>query len=203
MNADTLVADTACLSEWARSGRYDYMEQVSQPQRDLIGEWLRRLDYWLNHWATAWEDWTVSQVMAVVAVALLLLVVVGVVWRNRYRKISTTGQMRNVDYQLSADTIYGIDFDREIERSYADGLYEEVVRLCYLKHLRHLSDTHVVNWSEGHTPDYYVQSVPPGEQRAWLKRLTDVFVRVRFGHYPASQECADEVRSWTWKGGEA
>lgn len=203
MNADTLVADTACLSEWARSGRYDYMEQVSQPQRDLIGEWLRRLDYWLNHWATAWEDWTVSQVMAVVAVALLLLVVVGVVWRNRYRKIRTTGQMRNVDYQLSADTIYGVDFDREIERSYADGLYDEVVRLCYLKHLRHLSDTHVVNWSEGHTPDFYVQSVPPGERRARLKRLTDVFVRVRFGHYPASQECADEVRSWTEKGGES
>lgn len=203
MNADTLVADTACLSQWARSGRYDYMERVSQPQRDLLGEWLSRLDQWLNHWATAWEDWTVSQVVAVVAVALLLLGVVWVVWRNRYRKIKTVGQVHSVDYQISADTIYGIDFDREIERSYAAGLYDEVVRLCYLKYLRHLSDTHVVNWSEGHTPDYYVQSVPPGGQRALLKKLTDVFVRVRFGHYPASLECADEVRGWTAKGGEA
>ena len=203
MNADTLVADTVCLSEWARSGKYDYMEQVSQPQRDLLGEWLQRIEHWLNHWATAWEDWTVSQVMAVVAVSLLLLAVVWVVWRNRYRKVKTAGQVHNVDFQLSADTIYGIDFDCEIRRSYADGLYDEVVRLCYLKYLRHLSDTHVVNWSEGHTPDYYVQSVPPGAQRARLRKLTDVFVRVRFGHYPASRECADEVRGWTEKGGEA
>ena len=204
MNTDTLTANAHCLDAWVRSGNYEYERQVTQPQRDLMGELFEKLYLRYSDFTSLFEEWSTKQVVAASLFAVGCVVALYLLWTHRYRwHRRAAGLQQEVNYEVHDDSIYCVDFEAEIKRTYAQALYGEVVRLAYLKHLRALVDAGTVNWSEGHTPDYYVLALPPGAQRTLLRRLTTEYVRVRFGHYAATRAQADEVLGWLEKGGEA
>lgn len=192
MTADTLVADTACIGAWTSSGSYAYKEQLMMPERDLTEEWLEWLSRHFSEWDMHFSQWTPTKVAEVIVAVVAVCVGLYLLWHNRYRWVGTrrTGRV-TVDYDVTDDNIYGIDFDRSIKASFEKQLYGETVRLCYLRFLRTLADRGIIVWQTGRTPQTYLASVPPGDDRRTLSRLTNLYVQLRYGHYPATRERAE------------
>lgn len=204
MTADTLTADTARIGAWIRSGNYDYKEQIMQPQRDLLDDYLTKLTRWWNTLTYDMSEWDAMTVFEVLLGVAVLVIVVYVLWQRRYRfQRFKRAKMEKLDFSVADDNIYGVDFDSCIREAFSQELFGEVVRLCYLKNLRSLADRGIIDWALGRTPDSYLTRVPPGDDRKLLLSLTQTYVRVRYGHYPVSREMAEDVCRLVEKGGEA
>lgn len=187
--SDTLSVDTSRVAAWLNSGNYDYAHQLARPERN----WWQELMEWLNEhlfeWQTKFENWTPTEVAGLLLGLLLLCIALYWLWRNRYRWTGRfSAPVRPVDYTISDDNIYGIDFDEALSQALRDENYAEALRIIYLRHLRRLSDAGKIEWKPQCTPDTYVYELPPGSDRDALRQLTGEYVRVRFGHYPATRE---------------
>lgn len=191
---DTLTTDTARIASWMRSGDYAYNEQLLRRNKDWTEEFFQRIRELLPDWDTSLYEWTAQEIASVLIAFFVLLVAVAWVWRNRYRWAGKdeAGKVR-VDYAVSEDTIYGIDFDTAIRKAMARECYAEVVRLAYLRALRRLHDAGSIVWQAGRTPETYLNNLPAGPARERLRVLTREYVEVRYGHYAATRQQAEEL----------
>lgn len=89
------------------------------------------------------------------------------------------------------DTIYGIDFEQQLREAETRGDYYQCVRLGYLRLLRQLHDTQRIYWNESKTTRQYVEEMDNRD----FATLTHLFVRVRYGNYPADGQMYDEVKA--------
>ena len=85
-------------------------------------------------------------------------------------------------YAVEEDTIYGVDFARGIADALSRSDYREAVRLLYLQTLKQLSDEKRIDWQLYKTPTQYVYEV-----RMPAFRLTNHFLRVRYGNFEATE----------------
>lgn len=208
---DTLVCDTARIGAWQRCGQYAYNDQLVHPDHSVFDELLQMLGRWFGDMQSKVEDFTATQVLGFFAIVGVLLIVAYWLYQNRYRWTGRIEQQaQQVDYTVTDENIYGVDFDRLLDQSIRTQNHSETVRLVYLRQLRRLADAGILYWIAGQTPDDYVLSIPPGEDRNVLRRLTAAYVRVRFGHYQANATTADEMvrladahQPQTKKGGQA
>ena len=91
------------------------------------------------------------------------------------------------------DTIYGIDFDKQIAKAKSKEDYYEVVRLVYLQTLKKLNDAGLIVWEPYKTPTQYLYEVKDATILARLRPMTTLFLRVRYGKYEATESMAGEV----------
>lgn len=126
---------------------------------------------------------------ACVAVALFVLVIY-LVYRYKPGLFGLEGRT-SMEYTVTEDTIYGIDFDAEIARAIANGNYNEAARMVYLQTLRWLSDNNKINWQIYKTPTQYLRELklPP------FRSLTNTFVRVRYGNYAATADTVSAMQA--------
>lgn len=186
---DTLTADRLLLDSLATSGRYDYASQLTAPSSSWIRDWWDWVYKLLRDMERTVESQTLGDWLILAGGIVLIAILFYVCWRNRGRWFLPLLRPRTVvSYSVSDDSIYGTDFDAQLHQAWTDTNYAECVRLLYLRHLRRLSDERLIDWQPHRTPDTYVAQLPPGEQRQALQRLTAVFVRVRYGHYPTSRD---------------
>jgi len=87
------------------------------------------------------------------------------------------------------DNIYAIDFDKELEAAKREGNSYQCIRLTFLKLLRYLQDRGQIHWLPGKTVTQYNTEVGLDD----FCRLSLLFVRIRYGNYPATQAMADEA----------
>ena len=90
----------------------------------------------------------------------------------------------------------------ELDRAVADKNWEQAVRMTYILTLRHLHEAGRIQWLPNKTPMEYVRAVG---MMPFL-HLTNAFLRVRFGQYPATEQDWQDADSWrklTEKGGVA
>lgn len=96
---------------------------------------------------------------------------------------------RRMYEEEEGDTIYGIDFDKEIRLATQQGDYRGAVRWVYLQTLRYLSDTHQIDWQLYKTPTQYEYEC----REESFRELTNHFLRVRYGHFEADASLLDEM----------
>ncbi len=191
---DTLVCDTARIGAWQRCGQYAYNDQLVHPDHSVFDELLLMLERWFGEMESKVEDFTATQILGFFAVVGLLLIAAYWLYQNRYRWAGRIEQqVQQVDYTVTDENIYGVDFDKLLKHAICAQNHSETVRLIYLRQLRRLADAGTLNWIAGQTPNDYVLSIPPGEDRNVLRRLTAAYVRIRFGHYQADATTADEM----------
>ena len=65
------------------------------------------------------------------------------------------------------------------------------MRYVYLQTLRHLSDHALIDWMPQKTPTQYIREYPKDD----FHRLTNLFLRVRYGNFEATPIMYDEVLS--------
>lgn len=135
---------------------------------------------------------------------MALLVAVALIWILRNISIGKKGkkeeEMEEADLPVD---IYAVDQPQEeLRRAVAAQDWDQAVRMTYILTLRHLHEAGRIQWLPSKTPMDYVGAVG----MAPFLHLTNAFLRMRFGKYPATEEMwrkADEWREATEKGGEA
>jgi len=205
LTADTLVIDTTTLRALQADKAYDYT-------RDFLHEDFNVIEWIANMVGKAFSAFFNSDffgpdmVPLWITVALVLFVGALFFISRRHRNLFNTQGKSPLAYAVTQDTIYGIDFDKAIAQAFGDGNYREAIRLIYLQVLKQLDDSGRIQWQQSTTPSEYARQLPAPA----FRQLTNMFLRIRYGDYPASQTLAEEatqlasqVVGQTERGGEA
>lgn len=199
MAVDTLSISSETLRRWRDD--YDYTSALSpspsgkagpgqlpdvhmpEPAHDtdnVFGDFFQ----WLG---------TVPQVVWIVLLVLLLalaayFVLKRVDWHKRRKKVKEDGDEESIN--AGTEDIYEIDdYADSIRRAAAQGEWAMAVRLVYLASLRHLDEAGRIQWKLYKAPMEYVEE--SGAEA--LRRLTWMYLAVRFGHYPADEPLYQEA----------
>ena len=183
--------DAAVLASWQSNPDYDYNAELSidsvNSGRDFwywIGRLLNKLfDPFLNSETSSYL-WMV--VFLVVLGVILWFLFIG---RDRLfvkSKANTTSQEEE-------DTIYGVDFDKGIAKAFKAENYYEAIRLIYLHAMKRMNDAEIIRWEIYKTPSQYLYEVRQTELLGALRKLTNQFLRIRYGKYPPTSSIADEM----------
>lgn len=191
--ADTLVYDTATVAIWQSGSEYDYNRELQTPEVDLIG--------WLNLWLgkllqKIFGSKFAEQYTEIVLAGLFILIVLLLIWflyKKRPELFMRSG--KKLAYHVEEDTIYGIDFEKEISAAMLHNEYREAVRLLYLQTLKQLSDAEKIDWQPYKTPTEYTYELKANALRTPFRELTNRFLRVRYGNFEATEVLFHEMQA--------
>ena len=116
-------------------------------------------------------------------VAALVFLIMKLIGIDAFNVIRRKPKSTPLPYDESAENIYAIDFDAEIEKAISQQNYRLAVRLLYLRSLRQLSDAGLINWDVTKTNSIYVDELSNAEQRVAFKLLTRQFEYVWYGEF--------------------
>ena len=102
-----------------------------------------------------------------------------------FRKKATTAP---IPYSEFFEDINAINFDEEIENAIAKGNYRFAVRLLYLKCLKHLSNSGLIDWQIDKTNSAYISELKNQQQQDAFRMLTLQFEYVWYGEFLIDQQ---------------
>lgn len=190
--SDTLVVDTARLAAWRQDGEFAYDRELVPHQKSVmewIGEQLEQFmitifgsNFYSDNASTIW-----------IIVAVISFLAIGFFLLKRHPELFVRSDKgKQVEYDVTDDNIYGVDFNKEIEKAMNRYDFREVLRLVYLQTLRLLSDNHLLDWQPFKTPTQYTLEW----RNADFQLMTHLFIRVRYGKFEASQKMVAQMREY-------
>lgn len=193
LQSDTLSCDTTRLAYWQNNPAYDYNRELQTPELDLYG-WLNmQLMKVLRHLFGSRFAEEYTEPILVILFIIIVLLLAWFVYRKRPELFMRSGK-KTVAYTVQEDTIYGVDFQAEIEVALARKDYKEATRLLYLQTLKMLSDAEVIDWQLYKTPTQYIYEVKPESRREIFRNLTNHFLRVRYGNFDATEQLFNQMQ---------
>lgn len=190
MTADTLVYNAQQIAEWQESGDFDYNRELVGSQMNLL-EWLISViqRFFDDLFSGVSHDTKMTlYIIGGVAISLFVLWIIYKVKPNLFRREESP----TLEYKEVEDTIYGIDFARDIAAARERGDWFEAVRLMYLDTLKHLSDMGKIVWQPWKTPMQYQYEI----DSVTFVKITSLFVKVRYGKYDAGEDSVREMEAW-------
>ena len=156
----------------------DMGEQAEQAAQDTNSSFFDSLAAFF-----ASIPWVVYAVLGVILVAFL------VYWAFRSGLLHVGGVKRGA--AETADDIYEIDYDEEMQAALEASDFSALVRLVYLRTLRTLDENGRIAWRIYKTPTEYASEL----QSAPFQVMTRHFLRVRYGRFDADRALYDEMCS--------
>ncbi len=160
---------------------------------------------WTRFWAWVWDKlfgWlkysryggTILEYVLIAAAVGLLIYVVSKsldidpikLWRGEARKV-------DMPYSESLENIHEISFDSEIEKAIAQNNYRLAVRLLYLKCLKQLSDTQLIQWQIDKTNAAYIHELTDPGQQQTFKLITRQFEYVWYGNFGIDKQAFSNI----------
>ena len=199
---DTLLYDTAKIARYQADNHFDYNSQLVHKNFNLyeiVINWFRELMQ--RFFGSVIADKYSGTILAVVFVLFILLLIF-IVYKKRpelfYR------EKKFMKYNVEEETIYGVDFDSEINNALSRKDYQLAVRLVYLQTLKHLSDFRCIDWQTYKTPTEYLYEMKRKGVNDEFRQLTNRFLMVRYGNFEATESTYETVKNLQqiiWKGG--
>lgn len=190
--ADTLVYDSLSIADLQTLPEYDYNRELITPEVNLMA--------WLNMWmgkllqkifgSKFAEEYT--GIILFILFAIVILLIIWFVYKERPELFMRS--KKSMSYRVEEDTIYGVDFDKEIDAAFSRNDYRETVRLLYLQTLKQLSDDEAIDWQPYKTPTEYIYEVKNDALKAPFRELTGRFLRVRYGNFEATESLFREMQ---------
>lgn len=191
--SDTISCDATRLAYWQNNPKYNYNRELYTPDFD-VKEWIsHQLMKLLGKiFGTRFAEQYTETVLIVLSVIVVLLLVY-FVYRKR-PELFMRSRKKSVSYTVHEDSIYGVDFQSEIENALARCDFREASRLLYLQTLKWLTDKDKIDWQLYKTPTQYVYEIKQEKQRDSFRLLTNRFLRVRYGNFEATEQIFNEMR---------
>lgn len=183
---DTLSADTTILNRFRADEAYNYQRELKMP--DL--NWWDRIVEILRNWfeAIAVKSTTDNNTYIYVVISIIFISILGYIIYKLQPQLFK--RVDKVDFDMpDVDTIYGIDFDKELEIALKKQDYYQAVRMVYLRLLKWLSDNDKINWQLSKTPIAYMREFRSND----FLQMTLSFVGVRYGKEVATSKLVDEL----------
>lgn len=189
--SDTLVIDTARLQVWRRDDDYAYGRELV-PSQDSLMDWVaKRLnEFFENIFGSNFYQDHQDTLWICIGLAALGAVLAFLLWKHP-ELFARSGRRKPMEYEVTEDTIYGIDFPSEIEKALENENFREALRLMYLQTLKSLSYYHQIEWQPFKTPTQYTFEF----RQADFKKMTSLFVRVRYGGFDADKDMIRDMHN--------
>lgn len=184
---DSLRPDTALLSALRADTRYDYSRELVPSQTSIWDVLQQRIYSYFVRLLNGFNGGDPSTLLITIAIIIIIAAIVVFLWK-RPGFFFRTKKVVNEEVN-DEDNIYGVDFDKEITKARTKGDWRRVVRLLYLQTLRSLADSHRIDWRPSKTPTQYTYEVKDDE----FRQMTRIFLRVRYGGFPADEQMAEEM----------
>lgn len=186
---DTIVANDSILDAFQQSRNYDYARELVPGHDDVnyFDRFWRYLEDLFDFDASPWDIpewcWWFLGTLVVLAIGFFI-------WKHQAGFFSR----KDVDLKaedITEDDINEVDFDQLIAAAEKNGDHLLLCRLRYLKALKMASDAALVTWRRYKTPSQYAMEWQDED----FNFMTNHFLRIRYGHYTADAELAEEMRS--------
>lgn len=182
--------DSNAIKKFREDKDFNYTDANSSGQPSF---WERFWN-WLWNVLFGWIDKStvgssiMKYILLILSVSFLVFVVfksLGIdpikLWQGEAKKI-------NIPYSESLENIHEINFDDEIEKTVAQRDYRLAVRLLYLKCLKQLSDTLLIQWQIDKTNSAYIYELKDPVQKQAFGLLTRQFEYIWYGDFPIDQQ---------------
>ncbi|MBR8709165.1 DUF4129 domain-containing protein [Bacteroides pyogenes] len=189
-SVDTLVCDTAQIAVWQSDERFAYHRELVTPDINVF-EWLSEKFFGLLRRVFGSRFVEEYSAVVLIVIAIIILGLLGWLVYKKYPGLFVRTDKKTPAYAIEEDTIYGVDFEKAIDEALSRPDYREAVRLLYLQTLKLLSDEGRIDWQLYKTPTQYVHE----ERTPAFARLTNHFLRVRYGNFDASEQLFDAMRT--------
>ena len=187
---DTLVCDTARIAAWQQDPAFDYNRELIEPQQS-IWQWLYEVVIgFLGKLIQDAMQMELSWMLMALATVVLLCFIGWFIYK--YRPGLFGGKKEKaLDYELEEDTIYGVDFDKEICKALQAADHRQAVRLIYLQTLLQLQNAERIDWQPSKTPVQYMRQV----NHPAFTVMSQHFIQVRYGNFRATKELFEEMKT--------
>lgn len=194
LKTDTLFYDADKIAQYQSESQYDYNSQLVQRNVNLIDmfkEWFRNLlrQIFNSDIADKYSD-----LILIVLILVVILLLVFLVYKKRPELFYRAKKLHSSDV-LEEETIYGVDFSKEIALALGKKDFYMAVRMAYLQTLKYLSDHHHIDWQTYKTPTEYLYEMNRKEVKEEFKGLTNCFLLVRYGNFEATEETYRTVKN--------
>lgn len=183
---DTLSADTVILNRFRADEAYNYQRELKMPDLNWWDYIMGLLRSWFD--AIAIKSTTDNNTYIYVVISIIFISILGyIIYKVKPQLFK---RVDKVDFDMpDVDTIYGIDFDKELEIALKKQDYYQAVRMVYLRLLKWLSDNNKINWQLSKTPTAYTREFRSND----FLQMTLSFVEVRYGQEVATSKLVDEL----------
>jgi hypothetical protein len=137
---------------------------------------------------TPGQQWSVIKIIAwlimIASAVIIVLNLIGVDIKGAFAR----GPVNIINHEISGENVREMNIDELIDEAFAKKQWRLCVRYQYLKTLRTLTDSGMINWQTGKTNmDYYYELKAPVLRRLFLD-ITGSFENVWYGHYELTMD---------------
>jgi hypothetical protein len=202
--SDTIIYDAAKIAEYQADKRFDYNSQLQIPEFDImqfILSWIMRL---IDRLFGIPVDSGVALWILIAVVVMILLIIIYLIYIRR-PELFIRDKKTLLPYEVEEETIYGVDFEKELKNALLAGDFKASIRLLYLQTLRYIADKQWIEWQIYKTPTEYIYELKPAELKMPFRDFTNRFLQVRYGNFKATRELYESMcvlRDQLQKGGK-
>jgi hypothetical protein len=192
-HADTIVYDSAKIAGYRSDGRFDYNSQLGIAEFNPFRAFFEWLSDWIGRLLHTEQADTIATWLLVGFFVIAVLLVIYFVYRKRPELFIREKKRPALSYRMAEETIYGIDFEKDLNAALASGDFRAAIRLLYLQTLRFVADREWIDWQIYKTPTEYTFELKPAGLKPAFRLLTNHFLQVRYGNFRATREVYDAM----------
>lgn len=172
------------LNELKKEKKYTYEEIIQTNDTSVLAQLWLRFKQWLNDFLSQESNEIITDILVYAFLGtMILLVILQLMGIDLVGLLLKRGKQAAVDFMPQNETIYGRNFDEEINAAILKGEFQLGVRLLYLKTLKELSDKELINWTPNRTNRSYVEELSD-KWRKDFGALTNHFEYAWYGGVP-------------------
>jgi len=130
-----------------------------------------------------------------IAALTLVYIIFKLLGINLFKIFKKNRATVDLPYTESVENIHEINFDEAVENALSFKNYRLAVRLLYLKSLKQLSDSNLINWKVDKTNTAYLNELTDAEQRRHFSIVTRQFEYVWYGDFPVNGQSFQKINT--------
>ncbi len=180
---DTLQIDTTTVNAFRADANYDYSRELMHQEYSVWDTITMEINKILNSIFGGHSlEYNNKTLLTIITVVVLIALFV-FFYMHRKAVFGNEGRKKMMKYEVTEDTIYGINFPEAIAAAMKKADFSEAVRLTYLYTLKRLSDAKKVEWEPSKTPSQYARELHSKD----FTQMSNILLRVRYGGFPANE----------------
>jgi len=108
--------------------------------------------------------------------------------------ISHDPKVTQLNFKQSEDDIYNQDLDELLQLSIRNNAFRDAVRILYLICLRHLDQTHKIDWKPWKTNHDYFYEIKDKNHTQDFKQLVTNYEYVWYGHFSVDDSTFNDIK---------